>query len=59
MNRNMQRKNHWHNLPKPRKNYLNIDDRYYLELSDLDNFMHLTNSDEIFNYVSRRPPYQN
>ena len=61
--RNRQGLSAWHEIPKPQKTELNIDDRLwfadYLRDWDLDSFLHLAVSDEFFVYVIRRPNFQN
>lgn len=53
----------WHEIPKPRKTQLNIENRLwfvdFLREWDEGSFLHLAVSDEFFVYVTRRPNFQN
>ncbi len=53
----------FHQIPSPLISIENVDDRLwfvnYLSEWDIEDFIHLAHSDEIFIYESRRPNYQN
>ena len=53
----------WHELAKPRKTELNIEDRLwfcdFLRDWSVEDFLHLVVSDEFFVYVTRKPNSQN